>query len=113
MFGPQPLNFTLVAAVSTPQYRVVQGSGENFAGMATAANQKLIGISQNSAGVNEHITVCPIGLSRVYVNSAVAAYDRVTATASAGITVAGSGDVVVGTAMEAGVPGDIISVFVQ
>jgi len=113
MYGPQPLNFTLIAAVITPQYRVVLGSGENYGGQAVAAGQTNVGISQNSAGIGEHITVCPLGETRCYVNSAVTAYASLTATASGGVTVAASGDNVVGIAMEAGAIGDLIRVFAQ
>lgn len=113
MYGEQPLNFTLIAAGSTPQYRFVLASGENYGGQAVAANQGNIGIAQNSAGAGEHISVCPLGESRCYVNSAVAAYARVTATASGGCTTAASGDTVNGIAMEAGAIGDLIRVFVQ
>jgi hypothetical protein len=113
MYGPQPLNFTLIAAAVTPQYRVVLGSGQNYGGPAAAANTNLLGIAQNSAGIGEHISVCPLGESRVYVNSAVSAYDLVTATASAGICVAVSGDTIVGRAMQDGAIGDLIRVFVQ
>jgi hypothetical protein len=113
MYGPQELNFTLLAGVSTPQYRIVQTSGVNYGGLATAATQALVGIAQNSAAVGEHISVCPIGMSRCYVNSAVTASNRLTATASGGVTVAASGDTVIGIAMETGATGDLIRVFVQ
>lgn len=111
MYGPQPLNFTLIAAVVTPQYRFVLASGENLGGQAVAANQMNIGIAQNSAGIGEHISVCALGESRCYVNSAVVAYAYVTATASGGATAAASGDTVNGIAMEAGAIGDLIRVF--
>lgn len=117
MYGEQPLNFTLIAAVSTPQYRLVLGSGENYGGQAVAANQMNLGIAQNSAGVGEHISVCALGQSRCYVNSAIAAYARFTATASGGIAplavASGDNQVCNGFAMEAGSPGDLIRVFVQ
>lgn len=113
MYGDQPLNFTLTAAVVTPQYRVVLGSGENYGGPATAATEALVGISQNSAAVGQHLSVCPLGMSRVYVNSAVTAYDLVTATASAGIATAASGDNIIGRAMETGAIGDVIRIYVN
>jgi hypothetical protein len=112
MYGPQPLNFTLIAAAVTPQYRFVLGSGENLGGQAVNATQMNLGIAQNSAGVNEHIAVCALGESRCYVNSAVTAYAYVTATASGGATVAVSGDTINGIAIEAGAIGDLIRVFV-
>jgi hypothetical protein len=111
MYGPQR-NFTLIAAVSTPQYRFVLGSGDNLGGQAVSAAQMNLGIAQNSAGVGEHIAVCALGESRCYVNSAVTAYNYVTATASGGATVAVSGDTINGFSMETGAIGDLIRVFV-
>lgn len=117
MYGDQPLNFTLIAAVATPQYRLVLGSGENYGGPAVSAAQMNVGVAQNSAAAGEHISVCPLGESRVYVNSAVTAYARITATASGGIAplavASGDNQICNGFAMEAGSPGDIIRVFVQ
>ncbi len=113
MYGPQLNNFTLIAGVDTPQYRLVQVSGENYGGLATARTQVMMGISQNSADTGNYVTVCPIGESRCYVNSAVSAYDVLTATASGGVTVGTSGDQIIGRAMEAGAIGDIIRVFVN
>lgn len=112
MYGPQPLNFTLIAAAVTPQYRFVLASGENYGGQAVDRTQVNVGIAQNSAGVGEHISVCPLGISRCYVNSAVTAASLVTASASGGATPAVSGDMVNGIALEAGAIGDLISVFV-
>jgi hypothetical protein len=112
MYGPQPLNFTLIAAAITPQYRFVLGSGENYGGQAVASTQNNLGIAQNSAGVNEHIAICPLGMSRCYVNSAVTAASLVTATASGGAAPAASGDMVQGIALEAGAIGDLVTVFV-
>jgi hypothetical protein len=113
MYGDQPLNFTLIAGVATPQYRVVQASGQDYGGLATATTQVLLGIAQNSAAAGEHISVCALGESRCYVNSAITAYDYLTATASGGVATAVSGDNIIGRAMETGAIGDIVRVFVN
>jgi hypothetical protein len=117
MFGPQLINFTLTAAVATPQYRFVLGSGANYGGPAVLPSQFNVGISQNSAAAGEGISVCPLGISRCYVDSAVAAYDRIVSTAGGGAApvsvVSGANAVTNGYALTAGAIGDIIPVFVQ
>lgn len=113
MYGDQPLSFTLVAAVVTPAYRIVLGSGANYGGQAVAANQALVGVNQRDVIVGDHMTVAMLGKSRCFVNSAVTAFAKITATASGGIGVPVSGDTVVGFALEAGAPGDLIPVMLQ
>jgi hypothetical protein len=112
MFGPQLLNYTLTAAVATGQYLFVLNSGSNYGGPAVSGVQFNPGISQNSAAIGEGISVCPLGLSRCVVNSAVTAGALLTATAGGGATVAASGDMVSAYALESGAVADIIPVFV-
>jgi len=113
MYGDQPLSFTLIAAVATPQYRIVLGSGAGYGGQGVAPNQTLVGIAQNAPLANEHLTVAQIGKSRCFVNSAVSAYGKITSGASGGAIPPVSGDTVVGFALEAGAPGDLIPVMLQ
>lgn len=112
MFGDQPLNFTLVAAVDTPRYTIVQGSGTNYGGYAVSKTNTLLGIAQNEPKAGEHLGVCPIGISRIAVGSAVALGNRLTAGASGQAIAAGSGDSFVAVALEAGSPGDLIRCWV-
>jgi hypothetical protein len=113
MYGDQPLNFTLVAAVATGRYRIVLGSGANYGGQAVAANQTLVGVAQNEPLAGEHLTVAMLGKSRCHVNSAVTAFAKITASASGGAAPVVSGDTVIGFALEAGAPGDLIPVMLQ
>lgn len=110
MFGDQPINFTVTAAGAVPKYHVVQGSVNGYAGLATAVTQALIGVSQNDpAAAGEFMTVAPLGKSRVTAGASLAAYARLTTTASGRVTFAASGNVVIGWALEgATADGDII-----
>jgi hypothetical protein len=111
MYGYQPMNFTLVAAVATPQYRFVLNSGDNYGGPAVNATQFNPGVSQNSAAIGEHISVCPLGLTRCYVSSAVTAGSNITAAADGGAVPAASGDMVTAYTLETGAVGDLIPVM--
>jgi len=109
MFGDQPLNFTVVAAVAIPQYHIVLGSGENYGGLAGAGlGAALIGVCQGAPQAGEFATVCPLGKSRVVVGSAVTAYQKITSTASGRACPTVSGDTIVGMALQAGAVGDVV-----
>jgi hypothetical protein len=113
MYGDQPLSFTLVAAVNTAQYRIVLGSGANYGGQAVAANQTLVGVNQREALLGDFMTVAMLGKSRCFVNSTVTAFAKITGSASGGAAPSVSGDTIIGFALEAGAPGDIIPVMLQ
>lgn len=114
MFANQEFNFTLVAAGAIAQYRFVTGSSDNYGYQSSAGTQTIVGVSQNApAAAGEHLSVCPLGLSRIQVNTAVAAFALLTATVSGGATTAASGDMVAGVALEAGAVGDLITAFIN
>ena len=113
-FGDQPINFTLVAAVATPRNHIVQVSGANFGGLATSKTQALVGIAMNEpANAGEHLSVCPLGRAEVYCNSAVTLGARITSGASGRAIPAGSGDVIIGYALEAASPGDLFTALIN
>lgn len=115
MFGDQPLNFTLVAAGAVPRYHIVQGtSGTNMGGLATAVTQALVGVSQNDpAAAGEHLSIAPLGRSRITVGASLGAFARLTTTASGRATFAASGNVVIGYALEAAAAdGDVIEAMI-
>lgn len=113
MFGFQPINFTLVAAGAIPIYHVVQASGANYGGLATAATQALVGIAQQApAAAGEFVSVCGLGDSRAYAGGTISLGARVTSSSSGRVIAAASGDVFIGYAAEAGAAGDLIKVRV-
>ena len=119
MFGNQDDNFTLVAAGAIPRYHVVQGSGTSgvsgVGGLATAKTQKLVGIALNETqNANEAVAVCPRGRCRAVAGGAITAYAQVTSTTSGRLAACGSGDTILGYALEAAAAdGDIIQVFLS
>lgn len=114
MFGDQPLNYTLVAATDVSRYHIVIASGANYGGLSiSTSNATVVGVAQNQPLAGEHLAVCPLGISRVYCGSAVAIGGRITSNISGRAIAAGSGDFVIGYALEAGVAGDLIRTMVM
>ena len=113
-YGYQPINFTLVAVTPIAQYHIVQSSGAaGNGGLATADTQVLMGVVQNPVLVEDHITVCPLGHSKLVAGAAISLGARLTSNASGRAVAAGSGDTVIGYAHEAAAAdGDIIRAFI-
>lgn len=112
MFGDQPLNFTLTAAVAVSRYHVVQASGAGYGGLATAKTQALVGIAQNEPAAGEAVTICPLGRSRAIAGGSVSLYARITSNTSGRVAACGSGDTAIGYALtNAGADGDNIEVM--
>lgn len=114
MFADQPINFTLTAAGAISRYHLVQGSGSNTGGLATAVTQALVGVAQNDpAAAGEAVTVCPLGKSRVYAGGTIAVGDRLTTNASGRAVACTSGSVYFGYALEGAAAGDLFTAMVN
>jgi hypothetical protein len=112
-FNNQPINFTLTTVGTPSRYHVVQASGGNSCGLATAATQTLVGIIQNAPLAGEHATICPLGISKAVAGAAVAVGAKVTTNGSGRVITISSGAGLLGYALEAaGADGDTIAVQV-
>lgn len=113
-YGFQPVNFTRVAITAVPQYHIAQASGGAInCGLATADTQVLLGVVQNVPLAGEHATICPLGRSKAIAGAAVTLGARITSNASGRAVAAGSGDAIIGYAIEAAAAdGDVFEAFI-
>jgi len=115
MFGDQPINYTLTAATAVSRYHIVQVSGAQYGGLATAVTQALVGVTQSeAAAAGDPLTICPLGRSKVVAGAAVTIGARVTTDASGRAIACTSGSVYVGVAIDAAAAaGDVFEVLVN
>lgn len=96
------------------QYRIVRfaSGGVNVASndVSMALAERPAGVLQNNPNSGEAATVAYLGASKVKAGAAITQFDNLTTNGSGKAVAAGSGDVVVGVALEAaGAEDDVIS----
>ena len=106
--------YTLEAAadLSAKQYHIVRGSAISKCNMGSAATDSgLIGVLQNKPQSGEFACIADGGISKIVAGGTVTANQLVTTNGSGRAANAGSGDMIVGRALDtATTNGEIISV---
>jgi hypothetical protein len=98
------------------QYRVVRFAGADNVSVASndvslAATEVPRGILQNNPGSGQAATVAYLGQSKARAGAAITVDNFITTNGSGKVVAAGSGDIIIGTALEAaGAEDEIISV---
>lgn len=105
--------FTLEAGadLSGAQYGIVRQSAANVCKIGSlGTDSALVGVLQNAPQSGEFATIADGGISKVIAGAAITQAALITVNSSARAIAAGSGDMVVGRALEAaGADGDIIT----
>jgi hypothetical protein len=107
---------TLQAAdnLTAYRYRVMRISGENLCNVASnVAANTAFGILDNDPTSGQAARVAVAGVTKVYSGGTVTAGLLLTHNSSAQVLNATSGQLVVGRALQTGVAGDLVSVFIQ
>ena len=106
------LTKTMLTVSAVAANRIVRFSAENTAVAASAATDKLVGISDNVGGdANDTVDVILDGIALVKLGGTVAFGDLVTSDATGqGVATTTAGNRVIGVAMQGGVTGDLIGV---
>lgn len=98
-------------------YKILQFTSAGVVDVATAATQNLIGVQMQKAKANMELDVLLRnggGIAKIVAGGTIAINDKLTSNASgAAITTVTSGDQVIGTALEAAVTGQIVTVLLS
>lgn len=102
------------AGAAITKRRVVKFNGSGLPVLAAAAGDLAIGISDNAADIasGARVDVVTMGQPEVEAGAAIAAGASVTSDSTGRVKLAATGDVAIGTALEAAIAaGDIIHVL--